>query len=228
MQNNKKQKQYGPETILLVCLLAFSCWTSVQGKTYDNKDSHFSITVPADWVQIPKDSIKNVKELKKAGYEDFDYLYKIKDAGPLFEYPYILIQVIKPNRFSDHRNIAGLADWKLEKVTQSYLLKTMDDKFYLEKSTGRVWQKSGLMNMNRISVFFPKGYYSYNVFFFSRKEDLEKYLPAFFNILNSIKEEKPELLVLNYNKHKLWVSLIAAFIGLISFITYQKYPASKK
>ncbi|MGE5496564.1 MAG: hypothetical protein ACM3Q2_00715, partial [Syntrophothermus sp.] len=122
--------------ILLLYLGLLICLTDMYGKTFVNKEASFSITLPADWIQIPKDSIKNVNDIKKAEYEHFDYLYKPQNAEKLSNYPHILLQVIRPGSFSDRRELGSLADWKLENITQKYLL-GMDNKFYLEKSTGR-------------------------------------------------------------------------------------------
>lgn len=215
------------KTGLFTYLVLFICLSDLHGQTYVNKDAAFSITLPADWVQIPKDSIKNVREIKAAAYEHFDFLYKPKSAVKLFNYPHMLVQVIRSDIHQKNKDLGKMADWKLENITQKYLL-GMDNKFYLEKSTGRVWQKSDLINITRISVFLPKKQYAYNIFFFSKKEDLEKNLPAFFSILASFKEREPELLVLNINKNKIAPFIIAVFMGLAVYFSYQRYPKVKK
>lgn len=71
----------------------------MHGETYNNKQSFFAISVTKGWVQIPQETIKGIKEIKKSEYEYSDYLYKRNALGSLFDYPYYLIQVVKPPKF---------------------------------------------------------------------------------------------------------------------------------
>jgi hypothetical protein len=107
-------------SLLLVAILATS--SIVYGEERVQKNG-FSISLPVEWVEIPRDSIdlyeKELAQLApNAKVEHYDYGFQLNSAKDWFECPYVLIQV---------KNNGRIPESQLEKLEGFSAQKTVDD-----------------------------------------------------------------------------------------------------
>ncbi|NRB28310.1 MAG: hypothetical protein HRU37_11595 [Roseibacillus sp.] len=70
--------------------------------TFDTNDD-FSMTLPSGWIEAPPEALRNIEagleELSQgAGKLRYDYGYQLASARVWFEYPYIIVQVVRKGR----------------------------------------------------------------------------------------------------------------------------------
>ena len=97
------------KAILVTALMAL-CIPAVCGavdlpQTIQTKDG-FTISLPADWVPIPKDALdrltqKAAKQAPKAERQTFDYAFQLPMKKHWLEHPYIVVQIKRIGRVPD-------------------------------------------------------------------------------------------------------------------------------
>jgi len=100
----------GGKKARLVLLLMIGLTAGAQAadsqKTYEYDRDQFSITLPAEWVEIPTTEITAfVDDLSKrapeAPAQDYQYGFQLEESEYWFEYPYILIQIGREGRVNE-------------------------------------------------------------------------------------------------------------------------------
>lgn len=83
-------------------LVALACAADGVAATFATNDG-FSVVLPADWVEIPPDALREIEATigalsQGAQSQHYDYGYQLASAQRWFEYPYILVQVRRNGR----------------------------------------------------------------------------------------------------------------------------------
>jgi hypothetical protein len=110
------------------------------------KKNEFSIVIPDDWIDIPKNIIdfhfESANKILNENVSGFDYGFQSKESKAWFEFPYILIQINNKNRLP-------LSDWKkldkysFNKIDNKIVSSTSIEEFAWEDISKRIWMRMG-------------------------------------------------------------------------------------
>ncbi len=162
----------------------------------------FSISLPDEWVEIPRDVIDTYEEeisnlAPNAPIQHYDYGFQLGSTDKWFEYPYILIQVNKMGRIPESQ-IEKLEKYSLQESfdeKNNNLSSIMSDikvgKMYYDNEAKIIWLRieSNVVDVGHISglagmIPSEKGFFQ--VSGYSLKDDYSTYEPIFRAITVSV------------------------------------------
>lgn len=98
---------YKFKSIIYLSLLFFFLTTTITYPKEYQKDC-FRISLPPEWIEIPRDVIDSYEEAVAMSAPDFplqhyDYAFQLESSKNWFEFPYILIQVKNSGRIPENQ-----------------------------------------------------------------------------------------------------------------------------
>ncbi len=202
---------------LFTCLLILYITPSY---SIEVRKKAFSILIPDDWVEMPRDVIddylKNLAALApNIPEQNYDYGFQSRFTNEWFEYPYILIQIDNKGRISENQ-LEKLEDIPVQENIDAHknklkaILSNVEvGKMVYDKNAGIIWMRveldvvnsepvSGLIGM----IPTEKGFI--NIIGYSSRKDYEVYEPIFQTIAMTVSPE-PNLLYQTRNLERLWM-----------------------
>jgi len=164
----------------------------------------FAISIPGDWVEIPRDVIDQyeaalAKLNPSTAPPHYDYGFQLDGAEYWLELPYILVQVNSNGRVPESE-IYKLEEFSPQEVVEkqeglrSVMSNIQAGKMYFDKDMEVIWMRmaSDVANVGRVSglsglVLTGKGYIAVNGY--SLEEESPEYEPAFRAIVKSVTPE---------------------------------------
>jgi hypothetical protein len=75
---------------------------AAQAETFPTRDD-FSVSLPSGWIEAPAEALRNIEAVlsqasQGAMTQKYDYGYQLASANTWFEYPYVLVQVMRRGR----------------------------------------------------------------------------------------------------------------------------------
>jgi hypothetical protein len=190
----------GLVTFLLSFSIAQAETTTADTKKTLKTEDGFSISIPKEWTQIPKEIIDQFSEdAHKAKpsepKQNFDYAFQATPSGSWFKYPYLLIQVHKTGRLPDGliQSIKKQADSDVNefKKDSSFFLSANVQKSIYEESTNTLWNVTnytldGGIQVRAFIATIHTENGSIQIMGYSKTDELRQYAPIFDSIFKNI------------------------------------------
>lgn len=191
-----KRKKYWLLILVVLFAIALSsdrCLARGQGR-FHSETHGYSLTIPEGWIQIPKDVFKvTIAKTKQAFPNSKTYIYdsafQTKEYSQWFAGPRIIIQI--GTETINEEEIKGLVETLQIKDVSSKLenpnfLKTLKvgEKAYDFDKHILYMRLVGVEEMLLVVCYTSKGFIEFHCI--AGQEDLNKYLPVFCGIINSL------------------------------------------
>lgn len=165
----------------------------------------FSITLPAGWIEIPRDVIDaHLIEISRlapnAPKQDYDCVFQLDNAQNWFEHPYILVSIkntgrIPENQLENCERISTQEDYDKHKKPYSSIISSIQaGKTYYDKKAKIIWLRleANVVNVGSIAGISgmnltEKGFIQ--VTGLSLKDDFSIYESIFQSIIMSVAPE---------------------------------------